>query len=159
MAMSDLSFLHLVGPYPRDVGMYLLSFPYLTLGHVPWVWQCLIYFSCTLLGHTQGTSTYVCFTFLLCMITLCMMYVYVCVCIYTYIHIYIYIYMCVCLHVCGWLCTLYDGLSWLCEQPSLTTSTPDLVVWVCAQGICYRCIFMLCCVHNHRCVIVLIHVT
>ena len=32
--MSDLSFLHLVGPYIRDVGMYLLSFPHLALGCV-----------------------------------------------------------------------------------------------------------------------------
>ena len=65
----------------------------------------------------------------------------------------------ICLHVCGWLCILCDGLSWLCERPSLTTSTHDLVVWVCAQGICSRCIFMLYCVHSHRCVIVPIHVT
>jgi len=52
MVISDLSFQHLVGPYPRDVGMYLLSFPHLALGRVPWVWQCMIYFSYTLLGHT-----------------------------------------------------------------------------------------------------------
>ena len=95
MAMSYLSFLHLVKPYPRDVGMYLQSFLYLALGHVPWVWQCLIYFSCTLLGHTQGMLAYVYFTFLLCIIALCMMYVYMCVCVCVYIHIYMH------LHVCG----------------------------------------------------------
>jgi len=32
-------------------------------------------------------------------------------------------------------------------------------VWVCAQGDCRRCIFMLYCVHDHRGVIVLIHFT
>ena len=71
--------------------------------------------------------------------------------------------VCVCvrarLHVCGWLCTLYDKLTWLHEQPSLTTSTPDLVVWVCVQGICCRGIFMLYCMHSHRGVIVLILAT
>ena len=35
MAMSDLSFLYLVGPYPRDVDMYLLSFLHLALGCIP----------------------------------------------------------------------------------------------------------------------------
>ena len=61
------------------------TFPAPCLGHVPWVWQCLFYISCTLLGHTLGTlamydllSLYV--------IALCMMYVY----------IYIYIYLCLC---------------------------------------------------------------
>ena len=81
------------------------------------------------------------------MIALCMMYV----CIYVYIYI--------CLHVYGWLCTLYDGLSWLREWPSLVIRALNLVVWVCAQGNCSRCIFMLYCVHDHRSVIVLIHVT
>ena len=80
--MSDLSFLHLVGPYPRVVGMYLLSFLHLTLGRVSWVVQCLIYFSYTLLGHT---SAYACFTFLPCIIVSSIMYVcmclYVCVCV------------------------------------------------------------------------------
>ena len=74
---------------------------------------------------------------------------------HTHIHIYIYI----CLHVCGWLGTLYNGLLWPYECPSLITSALDLVVWVCAQGDYGRCIFMLFCVHNHRGVIVLIHVT
>ena len=55
--------------------------------------------------------------------------------------------------------TLYDGLSWLRECPSLFTRALDLVVWVCAQGDCYRCIFMLYCVHDHCGVIVPIHVT
>ena len=35
----------------------------------------------------------------------------------------------------------------------------DLVVWVCAQGNCCRCLFILYCVHDHRSVIVSIHVT
>ena len=49
------------------------------------------------------------FTFLLCVIALCMM-------------LYIYI----CLRVCGWSCTLYDGLSWLCERPFLVMRALDL---------------------------------
>ena len=61
--------------------------------------------------------------------------------------------------VCVWSCTLYDGLLWLCKWPSLIMSAFDLVVWVWAQGDCYRCIFMLYCVQDHRGVIVLIHVT
>ena len=87
----------------------------------------------------------VCFTFLLCVIALCMMYV--CVCVY------------ICLRVCGWLCTLYDELLWLRKRPLLITSAFDLVVWVCTQGDCCMCIFMLYCVHDHRGVIGLIHVT
>ena len=66
------------------------------------------------------------FTFPLCFIALCMM----CMCIY------------ICLHVCGWLCTLYDGLSWLHEWPSLVMRTLDPIVWVCAQDDCrsaYSC--------------------
>ena len=74
-------------------------------------------------------------------------------CIYTYVYIY------VCLFMCGWLCTLYDGLLWLRERPSLVTRALDLVVWLCIQGDCHRCILMLYCVHDHCCVIVLIHVT
>ena len=35
----------------------------------------------------------------------------------------------------------------------------DLIVWVCAQGDCHRCIFMLYYMHDHRGVIVLIHAT
>ena len=35
----------------------------------------------------------------------------------------------------------------------------DLVMWVCAQGTWCRCIFMIYCVHDHRSVIVSIHVT
>ena len=58
---------------------------------------------------------------------------------------------------CAWF--MYDGLSWLCGQPSLVMRAFDLVVWVCAQGDCHRCIFMLYCVHDHHGVIVLIHVT
>ena len=61
--------------------------------------------------------------------------------------------------MCGWLCTLYDGVLWLRKWPSLITSALDHVVWVCAQGNCCRCIFVLYCVHNHCNVIVLIHVT
>ena len=85
------------------------------------------------------------FTFMLCVITLCMMYVY----------IYIYIW----LRMCGWLCTSYDELLWLHERPSLITSALDLVVCICTLSNCCRCIFMLYCVHDHRDVIVLIHVT
>ena len=81
------------------------------------------------------------FTFLFYVIVFCMMNVY----------LYMLVY--------GWLCTLYDGLSWLREWPSLVMRAFDLVVWVCAQGDCRRCIFMLFCVHDHRSVIVLIHVT
>ena len=119
---------------------------------------CIIYLSCTLfgprsLGMTMSvlhflylTGPYpwnignVCFTFLLCVITLCMMYV--------------YLYML----VCGWSCSSYDGLSWLYERPSLVMNALDLVAWVCAQGHCCRCIFTLYCVHDHRDVIVPIHV-
>ena len=72
---------------------------------------------------------------------------------------YIYIYIYICLHVCGWLCTLNDGLLWLRKWPSLITSALDLVVWVCAYGDCCRCIFMLYCVHDHHRVLFLIHVT
>ena len=61
--------------------------------------------------------------------------------------------------VCGWSCTLYDGLLRLHEWPLLITSALDLVLCVCAQGNCCRCIFMLYCMHDHRGVIVLIHVT
>ena len=63
------------------------------------------------------------------------------------------------MHVYGWLCTLYDGLSWLCEQPPVVMSTLDLVEWVYAQGNYCRCIFMLYYMHNHHGVIVSIHVT
>ena len=56
-------------------------------------------------------------------------------------------------------CTLYDRLSWLREWPSLVMRALDLVVWVCTQGDCCKCIFMLYCVHDHRGVIVLIHIT
>ena len=35
----------------------------------------------------------------------------------------------------------------------------DLGVWVCIQGDCHRCIFMLHCVHDCRGVIALIHVS
>ena len=65
-----------------------------------------------------------------------------------------YIYM----PICGWSCTLYDGISWLCERPSLVMSAFDLVVWGCAQGNFYRCMLMLYCVHDYCGVIVLIHV-
>ena len=81
------------------------------------------------------------FTFLLCVVALCMMYLY----------LYLLVY--------GWLCTLYDRLSWLHEWPSLVIRALDLIMWVCVQGNCHGCIFMLYCVHNYRNVIVLIHVT
>ena len=93
-----------------------------------------------LVGPCPWNVGNVCFTFLLCVIALCMMYVY----------LYMLVY--------GWLCTLYDGLLWLRERPSLAISALNLVVWVCAQGNCRRCILMLYCVHNHRDVTILIHV-
>ena len=65
----------------------------------------------------------------------------------------------ICLRVYRWLCTLYDGLSWLRKQPSLVMRALDLQVWVCAQGECRMCIIMLYYVHDHHSVIVLIHVT
>ena len=102
-----------------------------------------IYFSCSLPGPRSLGMAMPILHFLLCVIALCMM------CVYIYIY----------LRVCGWLCTLYDGLSWLHEWPSLVINALDLVVWVCAQGDCRRCIFMLYCVHNHCSVIVLIYVT
>ena len=55
------------------------------------------------------------------------------------------VYIYICLHVCGWLCTFYDGLLWLRESPSLVMRALDLVVWVCAKGNCCKCIFMLYC--------------
>ena len=61
--------------------------------------------------------------------------------------------------MCGWLCALYDGFSWLRERPSLVMRALDLVVWVCIQGICRKCTLLLYCVHAHCCVIVLVHVT
>ena len=83
----------------------------------------------------------ICFTFPLCMIALYIM------------HVYLY------MSIYGWSCTLYDGLLWLRERPSLVTSALDLIVWICAQGNCCRCIFMLYCMRDHRNVIVSIHVT
>ena len=121
------------------------TFPAPCLGHVPWVWQCLFYISCTLLGHTLGEWQ-------------CLVYFLVRCDSIVHDACFIYIYIYICLLVCGWLYTLYDGLLWLCERPFLVISALDLIVWVCAQGDCCRCIFMLYCVHDHRSVIVLIHV-
>ena len=84
-----------------------------------------------LIGLYPWDVSNVCFTFMLCVIALCMMYVY----------LYMLVY--------GWLCTLYDGLLWLREWLSLVMRALNLVVCVCAQGDCHRCIFMLYCVHNH----------
>ena len=47
--------------------------------------------------YTQWMLAYACFTFLLCMIALCMMYV----CMYVYIYIYIYICTCACVGDCA----------------------------------------------------------
>ena len=120
---------------------------------------CTLYLSCTLLGlRTLGMIMFdlhflylagpypwdignVCFTFLFYVLALCMMYVY----------LYMLVY--------GRSCTLYDGLSWIGERPSLVMSALDLIVWVCAQGNCCRCIFMLYCVHDHHGMIIPIHVT
>ena len=63
------------------------------------------------------------------------------------------------LRACGWSCNLYDGLSWLCEWPLQIMIALDLVVWVCTQVDCCGCTFMLYCVHDHRSMIVLIHLT
>ena len=138
-----------------------LSFSLESCNRVPSL--CILHLSCTLLGllslgmamsdlyflylarpHPWDVGN-VCFTFLLYVIALCKIYV----CVY----IYIYAYM------CEWSCTLYDGLSWLCERLFLVMSALDLVVWVCAQGNGYRCVFMLYCVHDHHGVIIPIHVT
>ena len=35
------------------------------------------------------------------------------------------------------------------SNPLMIMGAPDLVVWVCTQGNCCRCIFMLYCVCNH----------
>ena len=72
-----------------------------------------------------------------------------------YVCVYVYIYM----PVYGWLCTLYDGLSWLFKRLSPVMSALNLVVWLCVQGNCCKCMLMVYCVHDHRSVIVLIHVT
>ena len=112
----------LLGPHSLGMAMFVLHFLYLA-GPYPWkvdnVW----------------------FTFLLCVVALCMMYVY----------LYLLVY--------GWLCNLCDGLSCLCVWPSLVMRSLDLVVWVRAQGDCRRCIFMLYCAHEHQGVIFSIHVT
>ena len=112
----------LLGQHSLGMAMFVLHFLYLA-GPYPWkvdnVW----------------------FTFLLCVVALCMMYVY----------LYLLVY--------GWLCNLCDGLLCLCVWPSLVMRSLDLVVWVCAQGDCRRCIFMLYCAHEHQGVIVSIHVT
>ena len=81
------------------------------------------------------------FTFLLYVVALCMMYVY----------LYMLVYW--------WLCTLYDELLWLYERPSLIMRALNLMVWVCTQGIYCRCIVMPYYVHNHRDVIISIHLT
>ena len=96
--------------------MLYLSLP--CLGCIPWVWQCLIYISHTLLGHTLGTlvmsSLISCYICLHCAWCVC---VYACVC--------------VCVFTCyGWSCTLYDGLSWLGEQPSHNNGCS----WPCGVG-------------------------
>ena len=67
----------------------------------------------------------VCFTFPLYVIALCMMYVY----------LYMLVY--------GWSWTLYDGLSWLHEWPSLVISAFDLIEWICAKG--YYCLRYIVC--------------
>ena len=126
----------LLVPHSLGMAMSVLHFLYL-VGPYPWN-----------IGNVW-------FIFLLYVIALCTMHVYI----HTYIHtyIYIYIYKYVCLFMYGWLCTLYDGLLWLRERSSLVTRALDLVVWLCIQGDCHRCTLMLYYVHDHCCVIVLIH--
>ena len=82
------------------------------------------------------------FTFSFCVIALCLM------CVYIYMPACVWVIV----HFVWWTLELH-------ERPSLVMRAFDLVVWVCAQGDCHRCIFMLYCVHNHRDVIALIHVT
>ena len=80
---------------------------------------------------------------------LCMMYV----CMYVYMYIYIYI----CLLVDDYVLCMMDSHGQK-SDPLIIMSSLDLVVWVCAQGDCYRCIFMLHCAYDHRGVIVSIPV-
>ena len=66
----------LVRSYPFDVGDVCFIFHVPCLGRVHKVQQCLIYFSCTLLGHTLGTlamsGLFSCCVLALCMIYICM---------------------------------------------------------------------------------------
>ena len=84
----------------------------------------------------------ICFTFLLYVIALCVMYVCMYVCMYIYIYIYMFAHVWVIVH-----------FVWL------AMSAFDLMAWVCALVDCCRCIFVSYCVHGHRCVIVPILVT
>ena len=121
--------------------MYPLLFSYSLLGqHSLGMAMSVLHFL-YLAGPYPWNVGNVWFTFPLCVVALCILYVY----------LYLLVY--------GWLCTLYDGLSWLHECPSLVMRKIDLVVWVYAKGNCCRCIFMLYCVHNRCGVIVSIHVT
>ena len=102
MVMSNFSFLHLVGPYPKDVGMYLLSFPHLALGCVPRVWQWDLLFLYLTRPHLGDAG-------------ICLLYFSVLhdsivhdVCIYIYVCVCVCVCVCVFLHMCGWLCTLKE---------------------------------------------------
>ena len=114
----------MLGPHSLRMAISILDFLYLA-GLYPWN-----------IGNVW-------FTFLLCVIVLCIMYV----CMYIYMPVY------------GWSCTLYDGLSWLFKRLSPVMSALNLVVWLCVQGNCCKCMLMVYYVHDHRSVIVLIHVT
>ena len=135
------------------VYLYLLVYGWLCTLYDGLLWLCERPFlvmsaldlivSCTLMGHTLGVWQCLVYFLVLCD---------------SIVHDACFIYIYICLLVCGWFYTLYGGLLWLCERPFLVMSALDLIVWVCAQGNCCRCIFMLYCVHDHRGVIVLIHV-
>ena len=45
------------------------------------------------------------------------------------------------------------------SNPLMIMGAPDLVVWVCTQGNCCRCIFVLYCVHDHHGMFVSIHIS
>ena len=98
-----------------------LSFHVPCLGHILWVWQCLIYLSCTLLGYTLIGNVQ--FISQLCVLALCM--------------IYIYIY--ICLLMGGHALCIMDSHGQE-SNPLVIMGALDLVVWVCAQDNCRRCI-------------------
>ena len=145
MTMFVLHFLYLVRPYPWDVGDACFYLSCTLLGLHSLVWQCLVYFFCTSLGHTSRTLAIS--SLLSCSVCLH------CAC-YIYIYIYKYTYL------------LVDGCA-LCMMDSqgqesnfiMIMGAPNLEVWVCTKGNCCRCIFMLCCVHDPHGMIVSIHVS
>ena len=78
--------------------------------------------------------------------------------------------VCVCVCVCARVCArmhMFVGDHAFCmmdshgqeSNPLVIMGALDLVVWVCAQGDCRRCIFTLHCGHDHCGVIISIHVS